>query len=477
MDRITERHEGRRLEFKGELPASSDLAKTIVAFANDAGGDIYIGIDDKRNIVGLEEDDLPRMEEQISNMVYDRCYPTILPEISFLTMDDKHIIRVRIYRGSTPPYYLKSEGKMKGTYIRVGSNNRLADETLIMELERSRRGISFDSEVVLDKEVGELEMGSFKQLYKERTDETLDIHVLRKLELVKNEQGKEYPTKALVLFSDDPLRYSMFPNAKVECARFKGIGTEEFIDQKSITAPIGAQAEEAYNFVLRHINKGAVVEGVYTVSQWEYPIKAVREIIRNAVVHRQYSLLGRDIKIAVYDDMLEITSPGLLPPSIDYSDMESRQSDARNKVIAPVFKRLGIIDQWGNGLKLVATEIKKYPDIELRWKEVGLSFQVQFVKKDFGGNLGGNGGNLGGNGGNPGGNLGGDGEEQSLGERIIDVIRKDGTLTYQEIAGKVGIGKRTCERIVAELKKAGIVTRLGSTRSGKWIVNHSGNMG
>ena len=191
----------------------------------------------------------------------------------------------------------------------------------------------------------------------------------------------------------------------------------------------------------------------------------------------QYSLLGRDIKIAVYDDMLEITSPGLLPPSIDYSDMESRQSDARNKVIAPVFKRLGIIDQWGNGLKLVATEIKKYPDIELRWKEVGLSFQVQFVKKDFGGNLGGNGGNLGGNGGNPGGNLGGDGEEQSLGERIIDVIRKDGTLTYQEIAGKVGIGKRTCERIVAELKKAGIVTRLGSTRSGKWIVNHSGNMG
>lgn len=81
--------------------------------------------------------------------------------------------------------------------------------------------------------------------------------------------------------------------------------------------------------------------------------------------------------------MVEITSPGLLPPSIDYSAMDCRQSDARNKIIAPVFKRLGIIDQWGNGLKLIADEMKEYPDIKLRWREVGLSFQVQFIKLDY----------------------------------------------------------------------------------------------
>jgi ATP-dependent DNA helicase RecG len=69
--------------------------------------------------------------------------------------------------------------------------------------------------------------------------------------------------------------------------------------------------------------------------------------------------------------------------SIDYSDMESRQSDARNKIIAPVFKSLGIIDQWGNGLKLIAGELKEYPNIEFRWKEVELSFQVQFVKLNY----------------------------------------------------------------------------------------------
>jgi ATP-dependent DNA helicase len=374
--------EGRRLELKGALPSNADLAKTVVAFANDAGGDIYIGIDDNRKVIGLPEEELPRIEEQISNMLYDRCYPSILPEISFLSIDEKNVIRIQIYRGSMPPYYLKSEGKLKGTYIRVGSSNRIADGDTIVDLERKRHSISFDSEIVLDKTVEELNFDSFKRLYYEKTKEELDNQTLRKLELVKEERGKVYPTNALVLFSDDPLKQMLFPNAKVECARFKGNRTDLVIDKKSITAQIGVQAEEAYNFTLRQINESAWVEGVYTISRWEYPVKALREILRNAVVHRQYSLTGKDIKVAIYDDMVEITSPGLLPPSIDYAAMGNRQSDARNRVIAPVFKRLGIIDQWGNGLKLVADEMKDYPEIEFRWQEVGLSFQVQFVKRE-----------------------------------------------------------------------------------------------
>lgn len=228
-----------------------------------------------------------------------------------------------------------------------------------------------------------MNIDGFKAIFKEKTGEELSDQALRKLDLVKDMQGVEYPTNALILFSDDPLRNSLFHYAKVECARFKGVSIDDFIDQKSITTNIATQAEEAYNFVLRHINKGATVEGVYTVSRWEYPVKAIREAIRNAVVHRDYSLTGKDVKIAIYDDMVEITSPGLLPPSIDYAAMESRQSDARNKVIAPIFKRLGIIDQWGNGLKLIADELKEYPNIELRWKEVGLSFQLQFVRLDY----------------------------------------------------------------------------------------------
>ena len=104
INELINQSEGRRLEFKGELPTNSDLAKTVVAFANDAGGEIYIGINDNpRQIIGLSEEELPRIEEQISNLIYDRCYPIILPEVSFLTIEDKHLINVCIYRGSMPP--------------------------------------------------------------------------------------------------------------------------------------------------------------------------------------------------------------------------------------------------------------------------------------------------------------------------------------------------------------------------------------
>lgn len=476
INELISQSEGRRLEFKGELPTNSDLAKTVTGFANDAGGEIYIGINDSpRQIIGLSEEDLPRIEEQISNLIYDRCYPTILPEISFLTVEDKHLIKVCIYRGSMPPYYLKDKGKLKGTYIRVGSTNKLADETIIAELERKRRNISFDSEVVMDKSVDKLDINGFKMLYKEKTDEELSTQVLRKLELVRLEQDKEYPTKALLLFSDDNLRNSMFPNAKVECARFKGTGIEEFLDQKTITTHIGLQAEETYNFVLRHINKSANVEGIYTVSRWEYPVKAIREIIRNAVVHRDYSLIGKDIKVAVYDDMVEITSPGLLPPSIDYSAMESRQSDAKNKVIAPVFKRLGIIDQWGNGLKMVAEEMKSYPEIDLRWKEIGLSFQVQFIKKNYK-------------------------EDVSIGDRagyerkttqhttqyttqyttqklteaqkmILSYLREHPKATRAELNSHIkGVTVDGIKYNLARLQELGLLKRIGSKRYGYWVV-------
>ena len=468
--------EGRRLEFKSELPENSDLAKTIVAFANDAGGDLFIGVaDNPRGVVGVDEDKLMAIEEKISNLIFDRCYPAILPEIKFVSEGDKHLIQVTVFRGSMPPYYLKDKGKLQGTFIRVGSTNRLADEEIISELERRKRNISFDSEVIPDKPANELNIDDFKAIFKEKTGEELSDQALRKLDLVKDVQGVEYPTNALILFSDDPLRNSLFHYSKVECARFKGVSSEEFIDQKSITTNISTQAEEAYNFVLRHINKGATVEGVYTISRWEYPVKAIREAIRNAIVHRDYSLTGKDVKVAIYDDMVEITSPGLLPPSIDYAAMESRQSDARNKVIAPIFKRLGIIDQWGNGLKLIADELKEYPNIELRWKEVGLSFQVQFVNMSHNSNTDtyvGNVGNNVGNVGNDVGDVGNDvGDETNDNEGLlIELVRQNSKITAKEIADTLKLSKRQCERIIADLKNRGILSRKGTNRTGDWII-------
>ena len=343
---ILEQPEGRRLEFKETVPSKSDLSKTVIAFANDAGGEIYIGIkDDPREVVGIAEDELLQIEEKVSSLIHDLCTPTILPEISFLKIEDKHIARVQIYKGSTPPYYLKSRNVEDGTFIRVGSTNRQASIEMINELRRQQNNISYDRELVYSATVGQLDLSSFGEQFKEKTGENLTENILRKLELTKENQGHELPTNALILLSDSQLKRQLFPYAKIECARFKGTTPGNFIDQKTMDGPLGLQSEQAFQFVLRHISQGTTdYTGVYRNDRWEYPITAIREIIRNAVIHRDYSLSGKDIKIAIFDDKVEVTSPGKLMPSVDFSLLEAGQSEIRNKVLAPVFKRLGIIE-------------------------------------------------------------------------------------------------------------------------------------
>lgn len=470
---FTTMREGRCLEFKQTFPHHADLAKTAVSFANDAGGLLFIGVGDKGQIIGLPEEELPHMEEKINSIIYDRCSPAILPEVSFMTIGGKNIIKVQVYKGSSPPYYIKQAGRDGGTFIRVGSTNRQADYEIIAELDRRRRNVPYDSELVLEKTVDDLHYEGFKQVYLEKTSETLTPQALCKLGLAKEMKNILYPTNALLLLSDDLLRYTLFPYAKIECARFKGTRSEFFIDQKTYDSHILQQAEDAYAFVLRHINKSAHVEGIYTISHWEYPVKAIREVIRNAVVHRQYFFLGKDIKIAIYDDMVEITSPGLVPPTINYDDMESRQSDARNKSIALTFKKLGIIDQWGNGLKLIADELKKYPNIKLRWHNAGLAFQVQFIKTTY--------------------------QEDTIfeedvlyvsepdiseeepvrtvpaahspEEQILALMRANEHVTVPELARLTKLSLRSCERLVATLKQKGLISRAGSARAGVWRVH------
>ena len=115
--------EGRRIEYKEKFPKKADLCKTVIAFANDAGGEIFIGIKDSpRKVVGLSEDDIFIIEEKISNLVFDNCYPIINPDISIVNIDNKLVLKVKVYRGSNIPYFLKSKGKTKGTYIRIGSS-------------------------------------------------------------------------------------------------------------------------------------------------------------------------------------------------------------------------------------------------------------------------------------------------------------------------------------------------------------------
>jgi len=460
LPEILKQPEGRKLEFKETLPANTDLIKTVLAFANDAGGELYIGIrDSPREVTGINEDELIPLEEKISNIIHDCCEPVILPEISFLTHDNKHIIKTIIYKGSNPTYHLKGKSIEESTYIRVGSTNRLASPEIIAELERRKRNISFDSELSYLKTADEINLKSFKDFFREKTGDELTAQVMQKLELYQTEQGKKLPTHALILLSDDELRKQLFSFAKIECARFKGTIPGNFIDQKTIDVNIPLQPEQAYQFVLRHISEGSAdYTGVYRNDRWEYPVIAIREVIRNAVIHRDYSLTGKDIKIAVFDDKIEITSPGKLLPTVDFNDMEAGQSDIRNKILAPVFKRLGIIEQWGNGLRLIAHELQNYPEIALEWKEPGIAFRVTFLKKNYVAEQTA---------------IYTDASGKTSGKtsgKILELIESNKNITIPEIAAIIGVTERSIERNIQNLQRENKLKRVGSAKGGHWEI-------
>jgi predicted HTH transcriptional regulator len=389
-------------------------------------------------------------------MIFNQCSPVILPEFTIMTVDKKMLLRIRIFKGNNPPYFLKSKGKESGTYIRVGSSNRLASAEIITELERQSTNRSFDSEIIFKKTLPEIDIEAFKLFFEERTGEKLNLKILSKLRLYEETNGKKYPTYALILLSDDPQRYRLFPYAKVECARFKGAKPGNFIDQKTIDINIGQQAELALQFILRHISQGTTgYDGVYRNDRWEYPIDALREVVRNAIVHRDYALSGKDIKIAVFDDKIEITSPGKLMPSVDFSLMEAGQSEIRNKLIAATFKKLGIIEQWGSGLKIISDDLKSYPEIELEWSEPGIAFRVTFRKKNYTSEMS---------------EKTREKTSEKMSEKILWLIKDNPEISANELAYIVNRSSRTIERTIAKLKKEGRIKRIGPDKGGHWEV-------
>ena len=336
--------EGKTVELKEKLPKGDGISKTVIAFANTSGGKLIIGIDDSRNIVGLEETEIFDLQEKVASLIYDSCAPGIIPEIYATNIDGRLVLVVEVFRGGLLPYYLKKKGKNAGTYIRVGSTNRVADLPIIQELERARLNISFDEETNYDFKIQDLDLTPImNQFYAKKKKP--DQQKLINLKLVNEEHGEIFPSNALLIL------LGKFENTVIKCSRFKGVNMDVFLDKKEYFGDLFGQIENAENFIKNHINLHAEISGLQREETYEIPTEAIREAIVNAVVHRDYSNPGRDIKVGVYDHLVNIVSPGAFPSTLTNKEIFDGRSEIRNRGLAKVFKELGLIEQWGTGIR------------------------------------------------------------------------------------------------------------------------------
>jgi len=345
--------EGKILELKEKLPKNTNIAKTVIAFSNTGGGKLIIGVNDKQEIVGIDDIALFEIQDKIASIISDQCSPNIIPEIYSVNIENKLVLVIEVVRGNLKPYFLKNQGKANGTYIRIGATNRLADLENINELDRQKRHISFDEEICYETTFENLDTSPLFNRF-EKIGKPLNPDKLQNLKLVKSDNNILYPTNALMIL------LGQFPHCLVKCARFKGTTMDVFIDKKEYTGDIFSILENTQNFILNHINLGATIDGLYRKELYEIPEVAIREALVNAVIHRDYVNRGRDIKVGVYDDIVNIVSPGSLPNNITMEDIFNGRSESRNRILANIFKELGLIEQWGSGIGRIVNSCKEY---------------------------------------------------------------------------------------------------------------------
>lgn len=379
------RGESKNLEFKAELPKDTKkYTRTVIAFANSQGGNLIIGVDDRtRDIIGVDSDNVFQVMDSIANAVSASCVPQIVPDISFQTIDGKTVVVARIEPGANRPYYLKTEGKEEGTYIRVAGTTRHASPEKIKDLEMEGARISWDELTCIGYTVtDELVEKLCGDIMRYREEAGLPKRNVTRTQLINWKLLKEDDGNLLASNAFALLTAESFPFSKTQCAVFAGTDRGEFIDKRDFEGPLYEQIEAAYSFVLRNIRLGAKVEGLLRREKYELPPDAIREMIINALCHRNF-LEPSFVQVAVYADRLEVTSPGGLYNGLTLEQALNGYSKQRNRIIAEVFNQMGLIEAWGTGLRKIQTEAENYHLSPPEIMENADSFRINLYRRTF----------------------------------------------------------------------------------------------
>jgi len=372
IEELLTRNESKTLEFKENTSSLSGIIKTVIAFANTAGGIIIIGVQDKvKKVVGLADPLLE--EERLINIISESITPFLVPNIEIQTYRKKALIVIHVHH-VVGPYYLKSAGLEKGTYIRFGSTNRVADTEMLNALKSLAKNVFYDETAYVQGKADWLDWDSIENLF-QSVDKKITKHKTENLGLLVQQSGKDLPSiGGILLFGIN--RLSLFPDSVIRCVRFVGSNRAKALDHIDIHAHLPLALEQSIHFVERNTRMGAEIGRLRRKDIPEYPPEAVREAITNAIIHTDYAMKGVSIIIAIFDDRIEITNPGVLPFGLTVEHALLGASRVRNRVIARVFRELKLIEQWGSGLQRIMDACHQRGLQEPTFEELHNQFRV-----------------------------------------------------------------------------------------------------
>ena len=443
--------------------------KSVSAFANDRGGKLIFGVKEDNTIIGLK--DYKGTSENISEIIKVKMDPNPDFDMEIMEIDGKVILILSIFAGKNTPYFVV-DGGSRTAYKRIGNQSVPANRIDLFNLSLKGENISYDSLESKKK----LENVTFKELsieYKNRTEKEFEAKDLKSFGLI-NDEGNL--TIAGALLADD---YQVY-QSRVFCTRWNGLtkanGRIDAIDDIEFEGNIIYLLKASLDFIKRNTKRMCKKGTVYRIEYPEYPERAVQEAIVNALIHRDYSVIGSEVHVDIYDDRLEIYSPGGMYDGTFVQDLNplNVSSKRRNPIIADVFARMDLMERRGSGLRKIieAYESEENYKEELKPEFSSTESSYTTILKNLNYDTQSDGQSEGKSDGLYEGEN--DGEKLKPKDRqnkIVKIMKENSKITTIQLSNILLVSVSTIERDLKVLTDEKIIEYVGSAKAGYWKIN------
>ena len=450
---------------------------TISAFANKRGGIIIFGINEHNNFIEQDVYDVNDLQKQITSLCTTSLEPKIRPEFLAVTYKNKKLLAVKINElpQKKKPCYYKNVGINKGSYIRIGDSDEHMTDYEIYSLQSYTDGIEEDLRPVKRAEVEDLNQEKIANYLtnikkdKPNLSKFSDEKILKLNGIIENSTGKIRPTLAgMMVFGEYPQGY--LPQLFIACVVVPGrklgdIG-QRFDDNKRVEGTIEEMLEASLSFVRKNIPARVIIDDNGKREDVPiYPMKALREAIANALIHRDYSFNteGAYIYVRIFDDRIEILNPGDLYGNnrLENLGTDNMLEVRNNTIIRLLEETTDIVENRHTGIATMRDEMKKMNLPEPEFENLRGTFKVTFRKEK---------------------------QEiiaQNITEnctdnftenctdneiKLLGLLKINPNITQVELSNKLNVSRRTISTLLSHLKERGKIERVGSDRKGYWKI-------
>ena len=465
--------------------------KSISAFANTDGGSLFYGVNNNGEIVGLEN---PQSDaEFISETIKTRLDPVPEIQLTPIEHEGRSLIEVKVKAGILTPYYYFQDGT-RTAFIRIGNESVECNSQQLLSLVLKGSHMTWDS-LPAQVDSSKRSFIMLSNVFQEQTRQDWDDKYLVSFGLITPE-GKL--TNAGMLFEDNCTVFQ----SRLFCTRWTGLYKDNAISSIEHRANLILLLKYGLDFIKNYTMNGWVKMPDYRLNLPDYSDRAIFEGLVNHLIHRDYTVIGGEIHLDIYDDRIEFSSPGAMPDGTQIQDRDiySIPSIRRNPVIADVFTQLDYMEQRGSGLRKMRELTEKLPNFtigkEPHYKTAGGSFFTTFYNLNWGEQgripvedvaqrINQNAEKFGVSAekfGVSAEKFGVSAEKFGVsaekhygkisrtGQRIIDIVISDPSVTAESMSDKIGISKRAIEKNIKVLRDRGILIHEGSDKSGYWRI-------